>query len=637
MEEDRSSVERLNDTLYSRTGYVPPSDVRTPVKDEGSPDVEGSWQSPALDDMLKERRTPDPKPTKMKRFFLLSLLFFIGAFVLAAYVYLGGGNFVSTKNVDIQVTGPAAIEAGQPLVLTITVANNNNAELETANLSIQYPEGTRQADDTTLALTRDRADLGIVKAGGENVETFRSVLFGQKGDIKEVKLSLEYKIKGSSATFYKDKTYDITIGDTPVAIGIEKPDSVTSGVPFTTKIIVAANTSDVLQNVIVRAEYPYGFTAQSSSPDPVSADNVWAIGDLSPGDKKTITLQGTMTGVDADERTFRFYAGIADPGNPNVLKDPLVSTTETFTLARPTVGLLISLNGETDAEYVAPMGSTVTANVRYQNNSTEKLTNAHLVVKLSGAALDKLSVKPDPSGFYDSSNNQIVWQAPAAADFSEINPGDSGQVSMTFASLQNLPAGKNQEIDLSASIVGTPGGVASADPIKATADKVVKIASTVNLTGKVLYSRGPFKNTGPLPPKAEATTTYTVVFDLGNTQNQITGGKVTAKLGPNVSWISALSGADAPTFDAPSNTVVWNVGTLASGAGFSGAGREASFQVSLKPSIGQIGTAPTLVSGIAFMGMDSFTNLPVTTTLASLTTRLFLDPAFVQGDDAVVK
>jgi hypothetical protein len=638
MNEDKSSVDRLNDTLYSRTGYHPPEDDRTPVKDTETTDVDSNWNSPNLDEMLKDRRTPDPKPVGMQRFFIFSILFFVGAFLLAAYVYIGGSNFVSTKNVDILVTGPAVIEAGQPLTLTVTVQNKNNAELETANLSIQYPEGTRQADDPTQALTRDMADLKIIKSGGESVQTFRSTLFGQKGEVKELKFTLEYTISGSRTSFFKTKTYDITIGDTPVALGIEKPQSITSGVPFTTRIIVAANTTDVLKNVIVRAEYPNGFQSNSSSPNPINSDNVWSIGDLSPGDKKIITLKGTITGVDQDERTFRFYAGVADANSPNTLKNPLVSTTETFTLARPTVGLLINLSGQSDADYVAPMGSPVTATLSYQNNGTEKLVNTRIVLSLTGSALDKSSVRPDPTGFYDSANDQVVWQSTTLSSLGSVAPGESGQVEVTFSSLKNLPAGKNQTIELKASIAGVPGGLSSAGLISASGSRTVKISSTANLTGKMLYSRGPFHNTGPIPPKAEATTTYTAVLDLGNTQNNVSNGVLTAKLGPNVSWVGPSDDtSNLATYDASTNVVTWNVGTLESGAGFSKPIREVAFQVSIRPSIGQVGTAPTLVSNISFSGTDSFTNLPVTATMGNLSTRLTSDPAFVQGDDAVVK
>jgi hypothetical protein len=94
--------------------------------------------------------------------------------------------------------------------------------------------------------------------------------------------------------------------------------------------------------------------------------------------------------------------------------------------------------------------------------------------------------------------------------------------------------------------------------------KFAPAGTEVTLTSRALFSTGPFTNTGTLPPKAEEETTYTVLFTTGNTQNDIENARVTAVLGPNVSWVSA-SGEDI-SYNPSNNTVTWNLGTLASGA-----------------------------------------------------------------------
>lgn len=633
MNDDKSAVDRLNDTLNSRTGYVPPEDRRTGVRPQPSEEVEQNWQSPNLDDMLKDRRQPAQAPSKMKKFFLFSILVFIGAFVIAAYVYLAGGNFISTKNVDIKVTGPAALNAGEQLVLTVTVQNNNNAELSLGSLSVQYPEGTRDASDPTKALTRDRADLGTISAGEETTQTFRSVLFGQKGDVKQIKLLLQYKVAGSSATFYKDKVFEVAIGETPVAIGVSKPDSITSGETFTTRILVASNSSDIVQNVVVKAEYPYGFTALSSDPEAADKNNTWVLGDLAPGAKKTITLTGTMEGVDQDERTFRFYAGVADPGSPTQMKSPLVSTTETLAIARPSVGLSINVNGSSNQGYVAPVGEPVRVTIQYANNAPERLLNTVITARVSGASLDRSSIQL-VGGFYDSNSGTITWRSSDSPMLASIAPGTGGSVSFSFASIKN-PAPGSQLITIDATLAGSNAG--SPDPVRAAAKNTVKIASQVSLTGKTLYARGPFKNSGPIPPKVGKETTYTAVIDLANTQNDVTNARVTAKLGPNVKWLSGPTGSEDITYDESTNSISWNVGTLESGTGFSKPVREAVFQVAITPSIGQIGTVPTLVSGIVFAGTDSFTGENISVQMQGLTTRNSTESSYTQGNEVVVK
>src|SRR6185436_759639 len=95
------------------------------------------------------------------------------------------------------------------------------------------------------------------------------------------------------------------------------------------------------------------------------------------------------------------------------------------------------------------------------------------------------------------------------------------------------------QVDVTASVSGIPLGSGASGALASTAQASVRVASEATLAARSVYSRGPFKNTGPIPPKVGSPTTYTVYFDLGNTENDIADGKVTAKLGPNVKWTNS--------------------------------------------------------------------------------------------------
>ena len=168
--------------------------------------------------------------------------------------------------------------------------------------------------------------------------------------------------------------------------------------------------------------------------------------------------------------------------------------------------------------------------------------------------------------------------------------------------------------------------------------RTVRISSQVNFSSKILRSLGPFANHGPVPPKVGEETTYAVIFSVGNTQGDLTDAKVTARLGQSVNWLGASSfTSEDISYDSSANTITWNMGMLSSDTGFSSATREMSFKISLKPSLGQLGTAPSLVTSIVFSGRDTLTGNTVTVNSPPLTTRLTSDPAFIQGDDIVVK
>ena len=633
-------IDKLNDTLYSRTRYKDHLDKRTPVREFESPNVEDKWQTPEIDEMLKHDLIPPRVRPFMKKIFIAALIFFFATVLIAGFVFTGGGNFVSSKNVDVSVLGQTKTLAGEVLDLGVSISNTNNADLEFANLSIQYPSGSRNPDNTAEPLTYSKEDLGVVKEGTETVRNIRLVLLGSTGEVKEIKFSVEYKVKGSNATFYKDKIYEITIGETPVTLTIDNPDSVTSGETFTTVVSVALNSREVLKNVVLKAEYPYGYSVLDATPGSVSGGNIWALGDLSPGSKKTVSIRGQLVGQDKEERTFRFYAGVSDSNsaspNPKVI---IVSLLDTLAISRSSVDLSVAFNGENVDTYIAPPARPVSTTISFQNNLPDKLLNPRLEVSLSGLALDKSSVSAGDNGTYDSLNSKIVWNLVNSGRFAELNPGEGGQVSFSFSSLPgpSLALGAN-DITLNFVLTGTPVEATGQSSLTVSETRKVKISSQVSLSSKVLYSLGPYTNKGPMPPRVGEETTYTVIFNVGNTQDDMTDAKVTARLGPGVAWLGAPNtGTENIVYDSLSSTLTWNLGALSSGSGFSSATRELAFQVSLKPSIGQVGTAPILVSNIVFSGQDTVMGNVVTINNPSLNTRLSGDPAFIQGDDVVIK
>ncbi|MEK7175964.1 MAG: hypothetical protein AAB695_01145 [Patescibacteria group bacterium] len=637
-EENKSKVGELDETLYSRTRYKEPLGKRPPVKNVEAPSVEEKWQGPGLDEILSRERLIPPTHPFMKKFFIFALLFFVATIFVAGLIFLGGTNFISSKNVEVNIVGPTSASAGEVLELGLTVKNSNNSDLELVKLSVQYPTGTRNPDNTGESLTFTKEDLGVIPAGEEVAKSVRMVLIGSSEEVKEIKFSVEYHVKGSNATFYKDKLYEITIGSAPVSIYIQSPTTVTSGEDFTTTLTLIMNSTEPLKNVMLKAEYPYGYSALSAVPEAIANDNVWALGDFSPGRKAKVTLQGRLTGENQEERTFRFYVGVSDNGSMNPdFKSVVVSRQHTIEIARPSIDLSATFNGDNSPVYIAPAERAIATSIRFQNNLSEKILNPKLEMRLSGGALDKSSVSVQNNGFYDSANNRITWNLINALGSSELLPGQGGVVTASFASLpQAALAGTNSDISLVFSLSAIPG--AGSQPVSISESRTVKIASQVTLSSKDFYSIGPFRNTGPIPPQVGKETTYTILWNVGNTQNDISQAKVTARLGPGVRFLVAGSVASENiSYDQSSNTVTWDMGELSSGSGFSSSGRETAFQVGLTPSVSQIGTAPTLVTGIVFTGIDTLSGNTVTVTSPPMTTRLTNDPAFIQGNDIVVK
>ncbi len=635
---DEDKIERLDARLNSRTKYHPPEDLREPIAPIDEETVPEGFKSPDIDTLImSDRRAGEPYPL-IKKIFLVALLFCVCASIAAVLIYFKGDNFISTKNLDITVEGPVNISAGSPVELAVTITNKNNAPLDSVNMSIIYPDGTRSADNPDQQLSNVKETLTQLSAGDKLTKNEKAIFLGAEGDVKQIHISVDYKVHGSNATFTKEKDFSLTIGSAPVTVTLSRPDNVNSGELFQSTVTVAANSDEILRNVILKAEYPYGWNLQSVSPQSTDKDGtVWLLGDLSPGDKKTITIRGSLLGENNDQRSFRFLVG-SGTGGDKTIDTLLASDSMAVSINRPDIDLGLSLNNESASDYVAPAGKQISGVITFKNNLPENLTNPQIQLKLSGGALDRSSVSAVGGGFYDSANNQIIWNSTNFQNLITLAPGDSGSVNFNLSSLQNLPIGSaNQEIDLTVTLSGRPQDATS--DVKVSETGTVKIGSQVNLTAKSLYSLGPFTNAGPIPPKAENSTTYTVSLALSNTRNDIQNVKITGTLGANVDWAEEATSSDGTNFsyDSSNRTISWDVGTLASGAGFSTPGESASFKVSLVPSLGQVGGTPVLLSNITLTGMDEFTNTPLRTTIPDVTTAITSDPSYVQGDETVVK
>jgi hypothetical protein len=163
----------------------------------------------------------------------------------------------------------------------------------------------------------------------------------------------------------------------------------------------------------------------------------------------------------------------------------------------------------------------------------------------------------------------------------------------------------------------------------------VSLSTNIYLGSKIYRSQGNIENYGPIPPKADTPTSYTVHWSLGNTFNQVSNVEVRAELPLYVKW----KGLHSPTgekisFNSVTNEVVWEVGSVLPDTG-SSSKREVYFQIELTPSINQVGSSPVLIEDARLTGIDKVTGLKLNTSASSLNTNFTGDSSFRMGDEKV--
>lgn len=630
---DNSKIENLRSKLYSRDENLIQKEERSTME-KNDIDVQTTWGDERSFQMTQEDMTKKGSNSFFNKFLLGSLVFFVISLSVAAFIFFGGINMISSNNLDVKIVAPNSISSGEELTIGLSIINGNRTDIEDVVLFIDYPEGS-QAINSDKPLTHDKANLGIIPSGGSTEYSIRNMLFGEKDSIKTFVFRIEYKVKGSNATFSKEKTFDVSIGSSPILFEINYPKEINSGQEIKMTINVTSNSSFVLKNSLIKIDYPYGFTYKSSSIKPLRDNSIWNIGDLKNGDKKTLVVSGTIVGQNEEDKTFRISSGLQSTDNSKDFDASLADEDITVGIRKSFFNLQLVVTEIGLRE----IGQYVPVLIKWQNTLPDKVVNAKIQAKLSGNILDRTRVSVGDGGFFQSIDNTILWDKNNNDSFSDILPGNGGEVSMSLVSITDpieVRKIRNPHMDIHVVMTGFRAGDDTV-PVFSEGDIVIKLVSTLSLTAKTYRNVGPFSNTGSIPPKADKETTYTVTWTLTNTTNDLSGVVVKTKLLDGVVWKGETSPlSEKISYDPDTKTISWNVGSVSAGVGFTNSPRGVSFKIGLTPSVNQINSTPYLTGETRAVAVDTYTNTTISSINQSLSTE-YSDPGYKSGDSIVAK
>jgi hypothetical protein len=168
------------------------------------------------------------------------------------------------------------------------------------------------------------------------------------------------------------------------------------------------------------------------------------------------------------------------------------------------------------------------------------------------------------------------------------------------------------------------------------AASAIKLISNLSLSARALRTQGPISNTGPIPPKADQETTYTVVWTVTNTSNTISGAQVTATIPQYMRWTGTVSPSDAQiTYNPVGGQITWMAGGIPQNAGVGAGAKQVAFQLALKPTQSQIGSSPDIMGESTIVGLDAFTGATIRNSASNLSTRTTTDLLWKPGDETV--
>jgi hypothetical protein len=557
----------------------------------------------------------------------ISAIVIVVGLLMVVGAILWGRSLFNVKKVELSIVAPDEISSGEETILIVKYKNNNRVALTDARLTLNYPQGIFSADGEQIF--QDIKDIGTINSRQGGQAEFVIRLVGDRGEAKNVTARLDYKPQNINAHFENNNALKIEINKILISLNILGSEKVVAG-QETSYLIECENKLDEdINNLEIQMEYPEQFQFKSADPVPKSEkeNNFWQIDSLKANEKRSITLIGVLNGQEMENKVLRGTIGKEENG-----KFLQYSASEFITqISAAPILLDVSVN-DISNDCKTETGKYMNYKINFRNNTDVALEELILKAYLQDSVFNLRKIELNNKGFFDSRNNVITWSGADVRELKLLEPNQSGAVSFSVLIKDALSIINFNDKNFSARVIAeiqtltVPAKFANTE-LKFEKELSCKINSYLGLITKVYYyepSLG-ISNSGPIPPRVNNTTTYTVHWLITNTSNDLDNVEVRTTLPQGISWADKQinkSNKGEVSYNDRTKEVVWRLGRIAAGIGKTMPAYELIFQIGLTPSINQIGTAPTLIDNSMISGKDLFTENTLSNSAAAVNADL---------------
>ena len=630
-----SDLDDVKRRLYTPGGVKEPQPEFFDKSQKKVEEVKRAWG-----DISETEKKEAPMIMKKKRRWRVGLialgLFLLGALAILGIFFVG----FQKDTLTVSLLTKDRVESGERVMYQVLYKNTGSQTLKDIELNFTYPAGAipLKEDRGQVGAYRTQLALADLLSGEEAKVDLEARLYGKQDEVKSAAADFLYRLENSSSRFGAKATAASTIVRVPLVLTVNLLAEAVSKQKVDLVIDYSSNAESSFENMSLGVQYPQGFQFASADPAPVIGDSIWTIGTIQPGDTGKITIRGTVIGPPADVKVFSLQMGVYN-ANTREWTSYQVASANTK-ISTPLLSIEQTINDGRDA--IVKPGDTIRVRLHYKNILDIALKNVKVEATLSGQAVDLQTLRIQ-NGAYDATKGVIVWNPASFPTFAALPALASGdlnfQVQLKPNTSPDVTNGKNLTIESRARISSPdrPAGLEGVD-LSAEDEIAAKLATRVAFSSRMLYQNPYLPNSGPLPPAVGKKTTYVVAWQIANTLNDLVNVEVHATLLPGVSWEGLFVPKEqSVTYDAGAGAVIWRIGTLGAGAGFSRNGPGFTFKIGFTPGIDQVGNSPTLVRDIQLSGIDTFTGEQVLVKVGELTTRLESDTLTKDSDWRVVK
>lgn len=563
---------------------------------------------------------------------LISLTVIVGIAVVVFYI---GRLAFSPEDVSFDIVAPKNVIAGQDLKFVIIYKNHTRVWLRDVYLIFHPPKYFEVG--ALHATPLQEWNIGNIAPGGEGSIEVQGKIFGSLNSVKYAHARLSFWPTGFNSPFEKWTSTTVFINLLPLTLDLDAPQEVTSGQELKYKLDWENVSDTAFKNIEIRLQYPEGFEFTTSSPLPSQENHTWKIPEISPRAKGSIKITGILKGDLEERKIVRAELG-------GVWDDQLVKYLEVSAATQiSTFSLIISqlINGED--YYNANWGELLKFEIKYKNTADIGAKEAIIKCKLEGSPLDFSTLSPG-RGSFDAQTNTIIWSASANPELKVLSPGEESKLSFSIKLKELPPVTKfsDKEFSISSQVlidsptIPIPPGkirIVGTDELK------IKVNSKLTLASKGFYQEETVDivNFGPIPPKVGNTTTYTIHWYLTNLTNDLEEVVVEADILGSVNWQGLFLPANTSlTYNERTGKLLWDVGKLSANTGTLLPTKKVVFQLSVTPSLNQVGKEIILIERSCARAKDSFCDVDLSSWSEKISTSLPDDPSVGEKGGVVV-
>lgn len=568
-----------------------------------------------------------------KRLIVLVLAFVI----LFVFIFFQRAD-LSDSDIKVSIVGPDSFRAETAVEFEVKVKNDSSFDLEDVVFFVKIPEFIVFSDSRNGAkrVSEKSIEVGSVGSGEEIIKKIE-LLSLEAGVSGVVNARAEYAPSNLQGRFERRASRDITVSSLPLTVIFDVPEKAVDGQKIEGAAHFVRNEKIESLPIFAKLVAPPGFDFIEREPIPYK-ENLWKFDEIESGKSYEIKFNGIVRGGGDETKEFELLFGhIRDDGSFAAQYRAVASVG----ISSSPMDFEIKAEGEEgEDERVASGGEEITFSIKYGNKSGVDIEDLKITARFEGDIFDLDAINAG-SGFFNRNTRTIIWDENFLDSLSRLRKNDTGEVTFKLTLKDSfIPKNykdKNIQGVVNASIESLNAPLALRGlSVRAEDAAVIKISTSLGLFTRGYYYEGPFSNSGPMPPKVGEKTTYTILWQITNTTNDIRETVVEAPLPGNIDFEGVVYPASSGfRYNESSHSVRWDLGVLSSGVGSIFSVETIAFKVSVTPDESMRGNAFTLIEQSKISGTDTFTGEFMEDFAPPVSSSLPDDIGVGQGDGVV--